>query len=836
MDNKEYFAFISYQRKDEEWAKWLAHELEHYRFPVTLNGREDLPKELRPIFRDIDELSAGNLPRQIHHALENSKHLIVICSPNSAKSEWVNKEIEEFVSMGKTDKIFPFIIEGKAFSEDDSEECFPPALKKLPKEDERLGGNINEMGRDAAVVKTVAGMLDLAFDTLWQRYEREKAEEERKIKEQRNKLLRVQSRFLSEKAITSVEEGDSYTGRLLALAALPEDLNHPERPYVAEAEHALRYACHFNSTILQLENPIRDGIPLIINPDGDLLATWDADNNNGDIKIWSLKDGTLKNIIHVRGISIPLAFSKDNKKLYLGRKNQIIQLEIISRQILILIDEPDEVFLSLSKDLKKCISINQNKEFKIWDLESNCILSKFTWDESNDVMLWKSDIPVVFNQEGNLIAATLGYSTYVWDIEHKKMLFKLDNEYEDGFYPVLSAAFSPNSSCIAIGDQAGNIKLWDISTGTLVNTLTGHQYYVTSVTFNSKGTKVISASRDSSIKIWNVESGNLEKTLSGHSYAINHIVYNTVNDCILSASKDKTIRIWDIGHNEHDIHTIDNYKLDWAQDHSICPSGGYYIEPYCGVVLIKSISSHLELDRLKGNGYKVQDAAYSPDGKNIATAVDDGFIRIWDTQSRKIIKEFEFPSNVWKLEYNHKGNYLVANSENAIYILDLNTDSIIRKLEVHRNRINGMSFSSDDNLLASCAENKIIIWDISTGNKLTQMHDSGEVQNVKFSHDRKFLVSTSNSGNIDVSLESKTVKVWDVDSGTLLESINNEWRVWLSFLTEDNKKITAIIYGHDKITAIEWEFISLQQLINQTTERLKKRRLTLEEKKKFYLE
>jgi hypothetical protein len=69
----EYFAFISYQRKDEEWAKWLAYELEHYRFPVTLNGRNDIPKELRPIFRDIDELSAGNLPRQIHNALENAK-------------------------------------------------------------------------------------------------------------------------------------------------------------------------------------------------------------------------------------------------------------------------------------------------------------------------------------------------------------------------------------------------------------------------------------------------------------------------------------------------------------------------------------------------------------------------------------------------------------------------------------------------------------------------------------------------------------------------------------------------------------------------------------------
>ena len=87
---KEYYAFISYQREDEKWAKWLADELEHYHLPTTLNGK-DLPKSLRPIFRDVDELSAGNLPQQIYHALSISKNLIVVCSPRSAQSEWVKK-------------------------------------------------------------------------------------------------------------------------------------------------------------------------------------------------------------------------------------------------------------------------------------------------------------------------------------------------------------------------------------------------------------------------------------------------------------------------------------------------------------------------------------------------------------------------------------------------------------------------------------------------------------------------------------------------------------------------------------------------------------------------
>lgn len=52
---KEYFAFVSYQRQDEDWAKWLADQLEHHHLPLTLNGRDDFPKDLRPIFMDIDE-------------------------------------------------------------------------------------------------------------------------------------------------------------------------------------------------------------------------------------------------------------------------------------------------------------------------------------------------------------------------------------------------------------------------------------------------------------------------------------------------------------------------------------------------------------------------------------------------------------------------------------------------------------------------------------------------------------------------------------------------------------------------------------------------------------
>ena len=100
--DKRYFAFISYKREDEKWAKWLQEKLEHYRFPTNLNGRTDLPKSIRPTFRDVTDLTPGLLAEEIKKALNDSQWLIVVCSPRSAKSQWVCKEAQTFIDLGRS--------------------------------------------------------------------------------------------------------------------------------------------------------------------------------------------------------------------------------------------------------------------------------------------------------------------------------------------------------------------------------------------------------------------------------------------------------------------------------------------------------------------------------------------------------------------------------------------------------------------------------------------------------------------------------------------------------------------------------------------------------------
>lgn len=169
----EYFAFISYKREDEKWAKWLQRKLEYYKLPSSVRkDNPDLPEKIRPVFKDTTDLEPGVLAQKIQDALNSSQFLIVICSPRSANSIWVSKEVQSFIDSGRADHIIPFIIGGIPNAADPKEECFPEGLRQLAGEKELLGANINEMGRDAAAIKVIARMFNLRFDTLWQRYER----------------------------------------------------------------------------------------------------------------------------------------------------------------------------------------------------------------------------------------------------------------------------------------------------------------------------------------------------------------------------------------------------------------------------------------------------------------------------------------------------------------------------------------------------------------------------------------------------------------------------------------------------------------------------------------
>lgn len=162
----EYYAFISYKRTDEKWAKWLQRKLETYRFPVTLRkNHQSLPKRLFPVFRDKTDLSSGMLWEELKKRLEESEYLIVICSPESAQAPWVNEEVSYFQSLGRHDRIIPLIVDGEPHAADSSRECFCPALRSS-QGDELLGVSVPEFGKRNTLLRVIASIMKIKYDQL----------------------------------------------------------------------------------------------------------------------------------------------------------------------------------------------------------------------------------------------------------------------------------------------------------------------------------------------------------------------------------------------------------------------------------------------------------------------------------------------------------------------------------------------------------------------------------------------------------------------------------------------------------------------------------------------
>lgn len=482
---KEYYAFISYKREDEKWAKWLQDKLEHYKFPANLNGRSDLPKNIRPTFRDVTDLNPGLLAEEINNALCNSEWLIVICSPRSAKSPWVCKEAQAFIDLGRADHIIPYVIEGNPFSDDISTECYPEALLNLTGNKELLAANINEMGRDAATIKVVARMFNLRFDALWQRYERERKRirrfwvgiaivfslvclgigsyfimQNRIITNQKIILTRNQCRAVAEKAMREIAKGNVKDAMIALLMVSPDNNDYS---YIPEVEAALRCALDsLNSSGYNYQ---------LIRGNVDCLLVNDSCNRIVHV----LKDKTLEcydsaTLQCIKRMKLP---NTNFFNVYLSGNGRAILLQDSSYVYCYDIDSSKEIFKTSTSNLSVAQFNNLKDKFlsKSYTingsfLERNiCVVRqefkycKF-YNYKKGIALFYTE----FNEDSASLESVNPIGKYIlYDIINNIPLFeKYDYELYENDYQITSIKLSPNGSFLATAYVNGDIEVFDV--------------------------------------------------------------------------------------------------------------------------------------------------------------------------------------------------------------------------------------------------------------------------------------------------------------------------------------------------------------------------------------
>lgn len=701
-EDNEYFVFISYSSLDNEWAIWLRHELEHYHLPASFNGRTDVRDNLRKVFRDRDELSAGpEWDEQVNKALTATNNLIVICSPNAAKSEAVKKEVETFISLGKEDHIFPFIVEG-----DKPEDCFPPALKHS-----KLGGDVNkDGGRDSAFVKVVAGMLKVGFPSLWDRYEKEKAEEERKIREQRDKLLIMQSRFLAEKANDLVDKGDSYTARLLAQEALPEDMENPDRPYVPEAEIALRKASQNNTAILTGHTDKVTSIAL--SPDGHIIASASFD---GTLRLWDVRTGQTIQKLPIKEMPLfAVSFSPDGQYIaysYATDEDCSIYIWNLTTNCLQCVLKGHQSVIrsiSFSHNGVSLISTSNDGTIRIWDaLNGKC--TKVLRDDEKFMLF------AVFSSDDDYIAA-VSYDKYVriWSVHSGKLIQKLEGHTDI----VTNVSFSPDSRMLASGSEDNTICVWDTNTWKCKRVLRGHKGFVLSIDFSPNCLFLVSGSLDGTIRLWEMEKGQCVCVLKGHTDRVSNVLFHKGGQLVISSSDDATIRIWELF--SYEPISVSLNDVSYLRSSSSNSAGTLIagVEGY-NEICITDIDTKSILRTGYGHIDDVSCVIFSPDDKYIASASYDKTVRIWNASTLECVHVLKgHTTAVMDVSFSPNCQYIVSTSlDDTIRVWAVSTGLCLFVID---NKFkSGSSFTSDGSyIISNFSEDSADLWKFPSIQKL----------------------------------------------------------------------------------------------------------------------
>ena len=605
---KQYYAFISYKREDEKWAKWLQDKLEHYKFPTNLNGRTDLPKNIRPTFRDGTDLSLGLLTKEINQALVNSEWLIVICSPRSAKSQWVCKEAQTFIDLGRFDHIIPFIIEGTPKSKDSATECYPEALLNLTGSQELLGVNINEGGEDYATVKVVARMFNLSVDALWQRYERE---------QRRKRRMWIAISILI--GLLGMIVGTIF----YQLNKKTED----QKEQLEEQKERLH-----QDSLLQARH-IRQ-----IQEDSISLSR----KNDSIISQNSLilqKSDSLTEVISAlrKQIAITGAEKADN---YLETYPEAVA----ARALELLPDVKDFPDIVVPAEVEALL---RESSYRIGKLKLKGACAKFSPDDKYIVTAFCNKA-IIYNAEtGDSISELSGH--------HGQVLF---------------VEFSKDGKYIATASEDSTAIIWNVTERSKISLLKGHKSIVRTASFSPDGKYIVTSSKDGSAIIWNAITGDSIRTLKRHRSSMYTATFSQDGKFVLTAD-ERMAAIWEMGNADVPPPRVweeDHFMTSAV----ISPNGKYTLTctSYNAVVrdiitgdFIRLITSESVEDNVKGVKRSMwfgigANANYSPDGKYIV--ITDGNEALFFSNSGKFITRLKSPEtqSLEHIGFSTNGKYI----------------------------------------------------------------------------------------------------------------------------------------------------------------------------------
>ncbi|MHC5012427.1 MAG: HEAT repeat domain-containing protein, partial [Planctomycetota bacterium] len=258
----------------------------------------------------------------------------------------------------------------------------------------------------------------------------------------------------------------------------------------------------------------------------------------------------------------------------------------------------------------------------------------------------------------------------VWNIATGELLVDLEDAS-----PLVAVSFSPDGRRIG-GAVPGAGRIWDATTGEVVARLGGHFGYVNGIAWSPDGTRLAGRGVGGRVGIWDALSGELLGTLQGHDDTVVDVAFDPTGNRVATASRDGTARTWNVEHATPP-RTLVSAPDGPAAAILFSPDGSRLatIDEDHAVSLVDPKTGRL-LRRLVGHEEPIQAAAWSPDGRHLATGggdfmrEDDTRVRVWNVETGTLEKILEaHPKEVTSIAYAPDGTLLLTVDDEGLGVL-----------------------------------------------------------------------------------------------------------------------------------------------------------------------